>query len=113
MKIVEQMIQLSVTVQPTQENQYLNWSTEFINPRLLEDRYVSLVMSDVSEEEVRELQPLLREEYLRNRFRSYMNRFQLYKADDKKLDLKINLENGKVMVQEGTLPLPTTDKFKK
>lgn len=112
-KIVEQMIQLSVTLQPSKENQYLNWSTEFINPRLLEDRYVSLVMSDISDDEIRELQPLVREEYLRNRFRSYMHRFQLFRIDDKKLDLKIKLDNGKVMIEEGSLPLPTTTHFRK
>ena len=112
-KIVEQMIQVSITIQPTHENQYLSWSTEFINPRLLEDRYVSLVMSDVSDEDVRELQPLLREEYLRNRFRSYMNRFQIYKADDKKLDLRVQLQNGRVILSEGALPLPNSTMIRK
>lgn len=110
---VEKMIQLSITVEPTKENQYLNWSVEFINPRLLEDRYVSLMMSDVSDEEVRELQPLVREEYLRNRFRSYMNRFQLYKSDEKRLELNAYLENNKVQLSEGSPPLQNSSFFTK
>lgn len=112
-KIVEQMIQLSITVQPTRESQLLNWSVEFINPRLLEDRYVSLVMSDVSEEDVHDLQPLVREEYLRNRFRSYMNRFQLYDAEDKRLQMQIRLENNKVIIEEGDLPMPHSSMIRK
>lgn len=111
--IVEKMIQISITVEPTKENQYLNWSIEFINPRLLEDRYVSLMMSDVSDEEVREMQPLVREEYLRNRFRSYMNRFQLYKPDEKRLELNAYLENNKVQLSEGSPPLQNASFFTK
>lgn len=112
-RIVEQMMQMSITVDPTSDNQYLNWSVEFINQRLLEDRFVSLKMSDISDEGVRELQPLVREEYLRNRFRSYMNRFQLYTAEDQRLDLNVTLENNKVMIQEGATTLPHTSQFTK
>lgn len=112
-RIVEQMIQLSIIVDPTIENQYLNWSIEFINPRLLEDRFVSVMMADVSDAEVRDLQPLVREEYLRNRFRSYMNRFQLYLSDDKRLEMQAHLEDNKVMIDEGPLPLPNSAKFRK
>ncbi|NGX59759.1 MAG: hypothetical protein KR126chlam3_00916 [Chlamydiae bacterium] len=111
--IAEQMIQLSITVDPSKDNQSLNWSVEFINPRLLEDRYISLTMSDVSDDEVRDLQPLVREEYLRNRFRSYMNRFQLYTSDDKRLELNVKLENKKVLIEEGTSILHNSNYFLK
>jgi len=112
-QVVQQMIQLSVTVDPAKEDQHLNWSVEFINPRLLEDRYVSLQMSDIVDEELRELQPLVREEYLRNRFRSYMNLFQLYKADDTRLDLHIKLDNRKVVIEEGSTTLHNATYFTK
>ncbi|MDN3506555.1 MAG: CdaR family protein [Simkaniaceae bacterium] len=110
---VEQMIQLSITVDPYKEDQHLNWSVEFINPRLLEDRYVSLQMSDASDEDLSELQPLVREEYLRNRFRSYMNRFQLFKADDTRLDLHVKLDNKKVVVDEGSQVMHNSSYFTK
>lgn len=105
--VIEEMIQIVVVIDPTDHHQ-LSWSIEFINPRLLEDRYVSRMMADVSEEEVRDLQPLLREEYLRNRFRSFMNRFQLYKSDEKRLELNIQLENNQIVIREGSLPLPNS-----
>lgn len=107
-QVVEEMMQIAVVIEPISEAQQLIWSVEFINPRLLEDRYVSRMMSDISDEEVRDLQPLLREEYLRNRFRSYMNRFQLFKSDEKRLELNIQLENNQVVIREGSLPLPNS-----
>lgn len=107
-QVIEEMMQIAVVIEPISDRQQLVWSVEFINPRLLEDRYVSRMMSDVSDEEVRDLQPLLREEYLRNRFRSYMNRFQLFKSDEKRLELNIQLENNQVVIREGSLPLPNS-----
>ena len=71
-----------------------------MNPRMLEDRYVSTLMSDVSDEEIRDLQPNLREEYLRNRFRSYMNRFQFFKGSDTKLELNVELRDSQVLITE-------------
>lgn len=99
-RIVESMIQMMIIVEPESEKRFLDWSVQFINPRLLENRYVSLMMADASNEEIRDLQSNFREEYLRNRFRSYMNQFQLYKSDDRKLELNISLENNQVIIRE-------------
>lgn len=98
--VVESMIQTMIVVDPTSEKRFLDWSVQFINPRLLENRYVSLMMADVSTEGLRDLQNNFREEYLRNRFRSYMNQFQLFKSDDRKLELNITLENNQVVIRE-------------
>ncbi len=100
LETVENMLQIAIIVSPKSERSLLDWSIEFINPRQLEDRYVSALMSDVSDDEVRLLQPALRQEYLRNRFRSYMNRFQLFKNDDTKLDLAIFLRDNVVEVHQ-------------
>jgi len=108
-RIVEQMIEMTVTVEPNNRN--LLWSVEFINPRLLEDRYVSLMMSEVAEDEYKELLPLAREEHLRNRFRNYMNRFRLYKSNDERLNLDVQLEKGKVSIEEGTPASLSTTNF--
>ncbi len=107
-EVVEEMMQIVIVVEPMGDKGQLTWAIEFINPRLLEDRYVSKMMADVSNEEGRDLQPLLREEYLRNRFRSYMNRFQLFKSDEKRLELSIHLENHQIHIQEGSPPLPNS-----
>lgn len=100
LETVENMLQVVVIVSSKSERSLLDWSIEFINPRQLEDQYVSALMSDVSDDEVRLLQPAMRQEYLRNRFRSYMNRFQLFKNDDTKLDLAIFLRDNVVEVHE-------------
>lgn len=99
LQIVEEMLQIMIVVEPNADKRMLNWSVQFINPSLLEDRYVSLMMSDTAEEDVMQLQPQLREEYLRNRFRSYMNRFQLFQAEDKLLKLQIYLDKNQVVVK--------------
>lgn len=104
LEIVEDMMQMTVIVQPNHEKNELHWSVQFINPRQLEDRFVSMMLSDASNEEMKELQPNLREEYLRNRFRSYMSSFQLFKSDDKRLELQVVLEEQtKVVIKESCL----------
>lgn len=99
-RVVESMLQMMIVVEPAAEKPFLDWSVQFINPTLLENRYVSLMMTDASNEEIRELQTSDKEEYLRNRFRNYMNRFQLYKVDDRKLELNITLEQSQVVIRE-------------
>jgi hypothetical protein len=98
--IVQNMIEVTVIVMPKGETQEFQWSVQFINPKVLEDRYVSILMSDVSDDEVREMQQGIREEYLRNRFRSYMNRFQFFTSDDKKLELDIQLQGTNIIINE-------------
>lgn len=99
-ELVQDMIQISVIVHP-KENK-LDWSVQFQNPRVLEDRYVSILLSD---EEHRHEDPSFakqREEYLRNRFRSYMNRFQLYKSQTEKLKLAIEIDQNQICVKDAS-----------
>ncbi|MCF7806358.1 MAG: hypothetical protein K9M07_02180 [Simkaniaceae bacterium] len=98
-EVVKNMMEI-VVIYPPAENNKLNWSVQFINPKELEDRYVSIVLSDVSDKEIRELQPELRQKYLRNRFRNYMNRFQLFRSDDKLLELSFELNGNQIVVSE-------------
>lgn len=100
LETVRDMIEIVVIVAPKSERKLLDWSVQFVNPRLLEDRYVAKLMTDVSDHVIRVLQPALREEYLRNRFRSYMNRFQLFRADDSKFDLTVSLKDHQIQVEE-------------
>lgn len=98
-QVVRDMLEIVIIAAPKTDNSPLEWSVQFVNPRILEDRYVSTLMSDVTDDEVKSLQPHLREEYLRNRFRSYMNRFQFFKSDDTKLELNVESQNGKIVVK--------------
>jgi hypothetical protein len=98
-QVVKDMTEIVLTFSPKADSKGLDWSVQFVNPKLLEDRYVSLLMSDISDEEIRELQPEIRQKYLRNRFRNYMNRFQLFYGNDKPLDLQAELRNNQITIQ--------------
>lgn len=91
LETVKDMIQIVVVAAPKSEREHLLWNVQFMYPHELENRYVAKVMSE-SNDELGDLQPHLREDYLRNRFRSYMNRFRLYTPNRKKLSLKIELQ---------------------
>jgi hypothetical protein len=95
--IVKDMVSIVIVASPRAEHDTLQWNTEFIYSHELEDRYVARIISESSDESD-EVQPRLREEYLRNRFRNYMNRFRLYTKQNQKLVLKIELAANTVVV---------------
>ncbi len=103
LETVKDMIQLVVIACPKSERETLLWNVQFMNPHELEDRYVAKVMSETHDEAI-EIQPHLREDYLRNRFRSYMNRFRLYTPNNQKLSLKIELQAGSILVSPQNYP---------
>lgn len=82
------------------ESTEFDWSVQLINPQKVEDEYVSEIMRDYFDDEIKELKPALREEYLRNRFRNYMNRLQLYTESGEKLKLNIALKGKEIQIQE-------------
>ena len=100
--IVKDMLQILVIAVPKTERESLLWNCQFVYPHELEDRYVAKVMSE-SSEDAGDLQPHATEEYLRNRFRNYMNRFRLYTAKNDKLNLKIELQANTITVQPQNL----------
>lgn len=100
MEVVKGFLEIQIIMGKKANLEFHDWSVQFINPRLLEDRYVVMLMSDSSDKEMSNLQPKVREEYLRNRFRNYMQRFKLYLSEDQPLELSISLESNKVNVVE-------------
>lgn len=107
LQTVKDMIEIVIIAQQKPDSKFLDWSVQFVNPRQLEDKYVSTLMTDVSDRDIRLLQPTLREEYLRNRFRSYMNRFQLFRSENDKFELKIYIQDQSIQVEE-TAPTQET-----
>lgn len=97
-EIVKDMMQLVIIAAPKSERESLLWNIQCIHPTELEDRYVAKMLSE-SSSEFSDIQPHLREEYLRNRFRSYMNRFRLYNSKKEKLSLQIELQASAISVQ--------------
>ena len=97
LETVKDMIQVVVIASPKSERDTLLWSAQFMYPHELENRYIAKVLSEVSDE-ASEIQPHLREDYLRNRFRSYMNSFRLYTPNHNKLSLKIELQANTIAI---------------
>lgn len=100
LEIVSDMIEIILIPTSKADVNELDWSVQFVNPKVLEDRYVSTLLSDVSDENLHDLQPKVREEYLRNRFRSYMNRFTLYKSDFKRFNINVEMQGNKINLVE-------------
>lgn len=98
--VVSDMIELIIIVNPKPEGNHLDWSLQFVNPKVLEDRYVSILLTDTSDKAISDLQPHVREDYLRNRFRSYMSRMRLYNSDFEKMKLSIQLNTNKIQISE-------------
>ncbi len=100
LEVVQDMLQISIFVQPT-ENKF-DWSVQFQNPRKLEDRYVSILLSDLEHQHEDPSTLKQREESLRHRFRYYMNRFQLYKSQTEKLNLAIEIDQNLVHIKDAS-----------
>ena len=97
LETVKDMIQVVVIASPKSERETLLWNAQFMYPHELENRYVSKVISE-SNDIIFDVQPHLVDDYLRNRFRSYMNRFRLYTPEHHKLSLKIELQAKAISV---------------
>jgi hypothetical protein len=96
-ELVQEMLEITILLKP---NGRPDWSLQFLNPRYLEDRYVSLLMADFDEFSDDPALVKKREDHLRERFRRYMSQFQLYKSKQDKLDLNIEVQGSKVVVSE-------------
>lgn len=97
--VIKDMLEITVIVNPN-DNGKLKWSIQFINPRALEERYLRFIKSDAPDDEFRDLQPQLHDNYLRNRFRNYMSRFRLYKPDNEVFELAPTLQGNSITATE-------------
>lgn len=99
--IVRDRLQIVVTADPDGKST-LHWEVDFVDPRQLEERYVKRLLLTGKVNDKSSNMPVvstqsssyrmhmqLRERFLRNRFREYMQRFQLFDDEGKPLDLKI------------------------
>lgn len=106
--IVRESIQIVITAEPRTSKESLPWSIEFINPEKLEEIYVSRSLALIANQQLLDLQPKLREDFLKNQFRNYMREFVLFSLNGKKLQLHIELSPGAIEVNlsrlESTFP---------
>jgi len=91
LQIVKGMLQIEIVVVPDSRKNSLEWNIQFINPKRLENQYVSQAMSDRERASVHE-----QESYLRDRFHQLMSDFELCKEDGSPLNLNIQLQNNSI-----------------
>ncbi len=101
-KIISDMVSFSVNLTNTSKDNHLDWSIQLINQQALEDKYVNYIVTESIDDDTKDMHPRMRQEYLRNRFRSYMNRFKFFTEDDKQLSLDISLLGNEILIQEVT-----------
>ncbi|MCL6756504.1 MAG: hypothetical protein M3A24_05095 [Candidatus Rhabdochlamydia oedothoracis] len=100
LNLIEKMIQIEIIVIPHAKQERLSWNVQLVNPRQLENQYVQAFNGELVDLDILLLAPILREEYLRNRFRSYVNRLLLFKTDETKLNLSISLKKNVITIEE-------------
>lgn len=100
LSLVEKKLQIEIIVIPQAKQEILSWNLQLVNPRELEDQYVQAFNGELVDPDILLLAPILREEYLRNRFRSYVNRLQLFKVDETKLNLSVSLKKNLITIEE-------------
>lgn len=115
--VVRDHVEITMHAVPKSERERLVWSVQFINPSQLENAYVERLLKSTksrgadSQEETSPAQmvqdmhaggwgPILRENYLRQRFRDYMQRFQLFKSETVSLELEMRLQGGAIEVTD-------------
>lgn len=103
LETVRDMVQMVVIAAPKSERETLFWNAQFMHPHELENRYVAKAIAE-SNDIIYDVQPHLLEDYLRNRFRNYMDRFRLYTPDNQKLSLKIELKSNSISVTPQNYP---------
>ena len=72
----------------------LSWNVGLVNPRGMEDRYVSTMLSDSETNETLEQ----REKTLRSRFREYLQNLRLYTGKQSKLTLNCQIQDQEIIV---------------
>jgi hypothetical protein len=86
---------------------YFRWDVQFIDAHQLEEEYVTIALSTEFDEDVNLGSPVAirqqlaqREHYLRQRFRDYMRKLQLYTAEGTPLKLSFSVHDKAVFLDE-------------
>ena len=101
---------IELVLVPVKRNQTISfrWQIQFIDPKQLEESYVTLTLAGGQEAEINSQMTLLlwkqqlvqRERNVRSRFQEYLEQFRLYFEKDKPFDINIVLQDGKVFLHE-------------
>lgn len=98
--IVKDYLEIVVVTTPVKEGESMSWSIQVANAKELENAYVELSNAEVLSPELSSLSSQMREEYLRNRFRSYISRIEFYTENDKPLELFITRKGSQIIITD-------------
>lgn len=97
--IVTDNLEITIVASPTSERAVLRWSLDIVDAHELEDVFVAFHSANSPESKDSGSSLARRHEaMLRNRFREYARRLQLYKAPDQKFQLDSRLEANGIKV---------------
>ncbi|MEM8629343.1 MAG: hypothetical protein AAGF04_04665 [Chlamydiota bacterium] len=96
-EIIKDMIQIVISITP--DGKTLGWNVQIMNPHQLEDRYVKAKQQSIQKRGPFHKDIHSQEEYLRNRFRKYMNELRLFTANNEKLALRVYLEGREIVIE--------------
>ncbi len=96
--VVKDNLLIFIIMAPKEISSTLGWSLEFIDQNSLEEAYLKRTLDQNGKRTGDDLQPQLREEYLRNRFRTYLHKLVLYRSANKKLKLVPTIKEKTVEV---------------
>lgn len=97
--VVRNSIEIIIVAVPKSQRKVLPWSVQFIQPRDLEDIYVTYsIANSTTSRGIKDAIPKEKEQLLRKRFRDYMQRMTLFLTTAKKLHLKNTIEDDQIKV---------------
>ncbi len=99
--IIRDNLILFIMAHPKSDQEPLYWSTELMDEKVLEDAYVA---ASIKESEGihkdNEIFYKNNEQAIRYRFRDYLRKLQLYKADGRPLELKVTLGASEIILEQ-------------
>ncbi len=103
LEIVKEYMEIVITVKPKGDKSNLRWSIDFIDPQLLEDRYVAFLRKRYHQDETGFGIPSMdKDQIWRERFRAYMQKITFYKAPRRKLVLDNRIEGNEIIIKQST-----------
>ncbi|MCB1149324.1 MAG: hypothetical protein KDK48_04095 [Chlamydiia bacterium] len=98
--IVRDNMEIAIIADGKSGSNVLKWSVEFVEPQVLEERYVEFLSEQYKANSPDQKAPTKEQiTAWENRFRSFMLNLTLYRGQGRKLDLRSRMDEGKIKVE--------------
>ncbi|MDB2613648.1 hypothetical protein N9Y92_00635 [Chlamydiales bacterium] len=96
--IVRSQLTIIINAQATNKGDKLSWNLELVNPKAMEDRFVSLMKNEINGLTKDSSTIEQHEKMLRSRFREYLQNIRLYTDNQRKLSLDCKVIDKEIEV---------------